>query len=239
MEDASSVSFDGQALRAGVFDGHGTSFVARFVAEQWTATLDRHCTAASLREALLATFDDLDEQILAQGILGGSTAVCAVLQNDQVTVAHCGDSRALLFRDGQVIALTDDHKPLVPAERSRIESAGGFVTMDGRVNGRLSCSRSFGDFKFKLDSQRVTREQLVICRPDVITMQVQSGDLLVLACDGLFEHMTNEQVHDCIQHELVHKKQGKLLSTIASKLLDKSLAKGSRDNMTCIFIEIK
>ena len=236
MEDAFSVSFT-NSLRVGVFDGHGTSFVAKFVAEQWTNALDKHATIP-LNQALQTAFHDLDEQILVQDISGGSTAVCAVLQKDEITVAHCGDSRALLFRNSQVIALTEDHKPLVPKERFRIESAGGFVTMDGRVNRRLSCSRSFGDFKFKLDSRLATNEQLVICQPDVITMQVLPGDLLLLACDGVFEHMTNEQVHDCLQHEI--KKHGqRSLSMVASKLLDKSLAKGSRDNMTCVLIEVK
>jgi serine/threonine protein phosphatase PrpC len=63
-------------------------------------------------------------------------------------VANIGDSRAVLCRNGQPVPLSTDHKPDLPSERNRIEKAGGFVT-DGRVNGTLNLSRSFGDFEYK------------------------------------------------------------------------------------------
>ncbi|OEH76067.1 protein phosphatase [Cyclospora cayetanensis] len=45
----------------------------------------------------------------------------------QLITAHAGDSRAVLCRDGEAIRLTEDHKPNSPAERKRIEKAGGQV----------------------------------------------------------------------------------------------------------------
>lgn len=60
-------------------------------------------------------------------------------------VANIGDSRAVLCRGGQPLPLSIDHKPDLTEERNRIEKAGGFVK-EGRVNGTLSLSRSFGDF---------------------------------------------------------------------------------------------
>ena len=44
-------------------------------------------------------------------------------------------------------ALSEDHKPSLPAERARIEAAGGTMASD-RVDGRLATSRAFGDFEF-------------------------------------------------------------------------------------------
>lgn len=46
-------------------------------------------------------------------------------------------------------ALSEDHKPTDIAEQDRIIKAGGYVTAEGRINGNLNLSRSFGDFKFK------------------------------------------------------------------------------------------
>lgn len=55
----------------------------------------------------------------------GTTAVCALLIGNVLYVAHCGDSRAVLCRDGGAAPLTRDHKPAsVPAERHRIEAQG-------------------------------------------------------------------------------------------------------------------
>jgi protein phosphatase 2C len=45
-----------------------------------------------------------------QMILGGSTAVVAVLTPEHIIVANCGDSRAVLSRGGRAIPLSVDHK---------------------------------------------------------------------------------------------------------------------------------
>lgn len=75
----------------------------------------------------------------------GTTAVVLLMTKDKYYVANIGDSRAVLCRSRQAIPLSTDHKPDNPSEHNRIQKAGGFVT-EGRVNGTLSLSRSFGDF---------------------------------------------------------------------------------------------
>lgn len=55
----------------------------------------------------------------------GSTAVVAAIRNGVITVANCGDSRAVLCRSGRAVELSHDHKPESPSERRRIENAGG------------------------------------------------------------------------------------------------------------------
>ena len=46
---------------------------------------------------------------------------------EELTVAHCGDSRIVLCRAGKAIDLTEDHKPNLPDEAARIEAAGSVV----------------------------------------------------------------------------------------------------------------
>ena len=69
-------------------------------------------------------------------------------------VASLGDARAVLARceapgaPPRAVVLSREHKPIHPAERARIERAGGSV-VDGRLDGRLEVSRAFGDRQFK------------------------------------------------------------------------------------------
>jgi len=79
---------------------------------------------------------------------GGTTAVCAFVSLTQVYIANCGDSRAVLCRQGVPVFATQDHKPILPEEKERIHNAGGSV-MIKRVNGTLAVSRALGDYDFK------------------------------------------------------------------------------------------
>lgn len=78
----------------------------------------------------------------------GSTAVCTLISPTHFYIANCGDSRAVLCRNGEPAVSTMDHKPTVAAEKKRIQEAGGSV-MIHRVNGSLAVSRALGDFEYK------------------------------------------------------------------------------------------
>ncbi len=58
----------------------------------------------------------------------------AVVKGNELWVANAGDSRAVLCRKGQALALSEDHKPQSEAERNRITAAGGFVSDVGGVS---------------------------------------------------------------------------------------------------------
>ncbi|KAG2591192.1 hypothetical protein PVAP13_5NG441300 [Panicum virgatum] len=74
----------------------------------------------------------------------GSTAAVAVVCSSHIIVANCGDSRVVLSRGKEPVALSDDHKPDREDERARIEAAGGrVIDWNGhRVSGVLAMSRS-------------------------------------------------------------------------------------------------
>ncbi|KAK3003079.1 hypothetical protein RJ639_019079, partial [Escallonia herrerae] len=78
----------------------------------------------------------------------GSTAVVSVVTPDKIIVANCGDSRAVLCRNGAAVPLSTDHKPDRPDELDRIETAGGRVIFWDvpRVLGMLAMSRAIGKF---------------------------------------------------------------------------------------------
>lgn len=142
-----------------------------------------------------SAFMDLDARI--ERVLkdqSGCTAVVVHVTPQTVTCASVGDSRAVLCRGGAAVCLSMDHKPEQPEEAERIVAGGGFVR-DNRVNGELAMSRSMGDFGYKAQKSLPANAQLVIATPRVIAVERAAEDrFVVLACDGIFDVMSNEEL---------------------------------------------
>ena len=60
-------------------------------------------------------------------------------------------------------------------------------------------SRAFGDYTLKKDKSLKAEEQKVSCVPDIVRTTMRPNDLLYLSCDGLFEHLENADVVECVQ----------------------------------------
>jgi len=176
----------------------------------------------------------------------GCTAVVGLIHKNTLFVANAGDSRCVLSRAGTAVALSADHKPEDEPERSRIQRAGGVVTNDGRVNGGLNLSRALGDHAYKQNTQLGHREQMISALPDIQQIELQPGDdFIVLACDGIWNSKTNQQVIDFVRPRL--QKAGnspKSLSKICEELFDECLSPDTMgdgtgcDNMTAIIVRL-
>ena len=112
--------------------------------------------AGDLVKGLRQAFHDCEAEFIQvagrEGLRDGTTAVVALVQDDTLTIAHVGDSRAVLCRkNGKAEAITQDHKPELEAEKKRIEALGGFVSYLGcwRAMGILAMSRALGDLFLK------------------------------------------------------------------------------------------
>ena len=135
-------------------------------------------------------------------------------------VANTGDSRAVLGRRGATgkwtaLALSEDQTGATPSEmeRLRAEHPGEeYVVHKGRVLGSLEPSRAFGDASYKWSREiqdkikkfffgrtpnallktppYVTAEPLITAAK----IKPEDGDFVVLATDGLWEMLTNEEV---------------------------------------------
>jgi len=183
---------------------------------------------------------DLDS--LTHGYTSGSTAVSALidLNQNEIFVANVGDSRCIVSRDQTAVELSNDHKPQNPDEYQRIMKAGGFV-QNGRVNGDLNLSRAIGDKQYKTNAQLPPEEQMITAFPEVKTLKLSPLDeFLVLACDGVWDVKTNQQVVDFVGERI---KTGVPLTTICEQLLDGCLAPDpsgvGTDNMTVVIIDLK
>ncbi|XP_071742507.1 probable protein phosphatase 2C 60 [Rutidosis leptorrhynchoides] len=175
-----------------------------------------------------------------KGPTSGSTACVAVIRNNQLVVANSGDSRCVLSRKGQAYNLSKDHKPDLEIEKERILKAGGFIHC-GRVNGTLNLTRAIGDMELKKDKSLPPEKQILTANPDIHTVELcEEDDFLVLACDGIWDCMSNQQLVDFVLDQL---KIESKLSAVCEKVFDRCLAPSSGgegcDNMTMILVQFK
>jgi len=235
----------------GIYDGHAGTAASEFCSahmHQWVAAFADPYDHKQLTDAVLKVDNEFLQQKDEASRAHGSTSVFALVKPKEskkgeekskewiVTVANVGDSRALLIRqDGSFVPLTEDHKPDLPKERERIEAAGGSVSMN-RVDGQLAMSRAIGDWTYKNNASKSAEEQKVIAVPEIRNITCEAGDMLLIACDGIFEQMSNEDA--CTLVHTAYRDQGdkKDPALVAAALLDASLRKGSKDNHSAMII---
>lgn len=153
-----------------------------------------------------------------------------------------------------VSALSIDHKPSLPPEKERIENSGLMVLEETMIdsNGhelvfhkinlsdgnRLSCSRSFGDFEYKANSNLSVEAQAVVALPDVFVHERSSQDaFIIIACDGIWDVMSNEDVAMFVTSRFDHhsgmiETDASILPTIGDELLIECLNRGAVDNLS-------
>uniref|UniRef100_A0A914D7H4 protein-serine/threonine phosphatase n=1 Tax=Acrobeloides nanus TaxID=290746 RepID=A0A914D7H4_9BILA len=249
MEDAHThllaLPDDAKAAFFAVYDGHGGSRVSQYAGLHLHKRIVNNSFYAEgkIREALEKGFLDLDEQMLADGDtkedMSGTTAIVVLIKDDIVYCSNVGDSRAIASIVGKEHPLSYDHKPGNDDEAKRIVEAGGWVEFN-RVNGNLALSRALGDFAFKRNENKSAKEQIVTAFPDVTTCDVNKDlEFIVLACDGIWDVMSNQEVIDFCRTRLVN---GMEPEKVCEELLDRCLAPDCElsglgcDNMTVILV---
>jgi serine/threonine protein phosphatase PrpC len=235
----------GGSLLCCVFDGHGThgGVAAQICADAAPAAFHRRLSQARAHDQpresdeALADLDDLLRENNRGKLFddSGTCALTALLSpQGRLQVSNVGDSRAFVVRAGpargklQVLQMSVDHKPDRPDETRRIEQGGGFVTSDHRggpprLLGHWAVSRALGDFGWReaggLSAQAETAE-----------VDLQPGDVVVLACDGVFDVLSTAQAAACVG---MPSTQDQCFDA-ASRLALQALAGGSTDNLTAV-----
>uniref|UniRef100_A0A1B6DLT2 protein-serine/threonine phosphatase n=1 Tax=Clastoptera arizonana TaxID=38151 RepID=A0A1B6DLT2_9HEMI len=228
-----------------VYDGHGSAKIA----EQAGKHLHKYILQrpeykeSRIKEAMQQGYLDFDSAMMddeeKNGVLAGTTAISVLIKDGTLFCANVGDSRAIASISGQIHPLSFDHKPSNTDEARRINSAGGWVEFN-RVNGNLALSRALGDFVFKQNKKKKPEEQIVTAYPDVVEKPYNSEwEFVVMACDGIWDVMSNEEVGDFVRKRIG---SGMEPENICEDLMTRCLAPDCKmgglgcDNMTVIII---
>ncbi|CAF1204422.1 unnamed protein product [Didymodactylos carnosus] len=190
------------------------------------------------KSAIKETYYKLDEEL--RSVIqdqSGSACITCLIGPEQIYLVNIGDSRALLVsKDGHILRTTKDHKPDDEEELKRIEDAGGKVQRNTgdvpRVENLLAITRVLGDF--------ILSKEIVPPMADIIEYPRSSDEerveFIVLACDGVFDVMTNEDVGQFIIKHLKQKSSN--LKKLCVQLLDECLKRNSTDNMSVYIIRL-
>ena len=184
-------------------------------------------------------------------------------------LANVGDSRAIMSADGgdKILLLSRDHKPEAPDETKRIEENGGRIyqnsnyipdiTPQGKGTmhlivgphrvfpGRLSVSRTIGDIEAK-EPKYGGNPRVVVPTPDIKCFKIRNNyDFIILACDGVFEKLNNQEVvknawdaslikgqNSANDTRSIHEKCGQSVD----RILQYSAFKRTFDNITSVMI---
>lgn len=201
--------------------GHAGGDVASAIAVKRIAETDRQYASPNdaefaLQAALLAANSLLAETVFEHGELTGmGTTVSGILRvGDHVAIAHIGDSRIYLYRDGELKQITADHTFV-----QRLVDSGRITPEEAAVHPRRSVlMRVLGD---------------VDASPEIDTtvMQTLPGDRWLICSDGLSSYVAEEKLHAVLSTV-------PFAETAVERLVKESLDQGAPDNVTVVLVDV-
>jgi PPM family protein phosphatase len=144
----------------------------------------------------------------------GTTLTAVYLQDAELSIAHVGDSRAYLFRDGELKMLTQDHSLVAELVQ----------------RGKLTEEQAAEHPQRSIITRALGPEPTV--EVDTVTYPVRAGDVLLLCSDGLTSMISDEQVASVLQST-------NDLNAAAQALIDEANAAGGRDNITVVLFRLE
>jgi protein phosphatase len=165
--------------------------------------------AAIVRDANQAIRERAEQDSSLRGM--GTTCTLALIEGSHVQIAHVGDSRAYLFREGQLSQLTEDHTLV-----SRMVSEGRLRAEDAEHHPQRSIiTRALG-----------TEPDVEV---DLLSFEVVPGDRLMLCSDGLSSMINFDTIKEILGR--VSESQA-----AADQLVEAANEAGGEDNITVVLL---
>lgn len=228
----------------GIYDGHGGKYISNFLYKHLSNFFINKKITYPINNKYIMDVYKYIQNILRtkyKKISTGCGSTCLIVihykynNKEYFNIINTGDSRCIICTKNIAIALTKDHKPNKLEEILRIKKLGGKIIYDGfewRINN-LSVSRAFGD---------IDAEPYVTNLPDIFNHRIIKDDkFIVLACDGLWDVLSNQKVVNIILASCYDINTGLRINkklNIANKIAELAILNGSTDNVTVIVIFI-
>ena len=139
----------------------------------------------------------------------GTTLIAMLRTGEKIALAHIGDSRAFLVRDGRVTQVTKDHSFV-----QNLVDEGRISREDAKTHPQRS-----------LVTRVLTGEDSD--EPDLVVRQGRAGDRYVIASDGLTDYVAQDTVDEVLL-------QTADPGDCADRLVSLALKAGAPDNVTVV-----
>lgn len=201
--------------------GHAGGDVASALTAKALSELDTHAftdptaAVAQLQSSLLQANRNLSHTVSEHPELAGlgTTFTGFVALDNKLALAHIGDSRLYLMRNGQLTQITKDHTFV-----QRLVDSGRITEDEAKIHPRRSVlMRVLGD----VDSSPEIDTQVLDTKP---------GDVWLLCSDGLCGYVDERDIELTLRRECD-------LQTAVDLLIDRSLMNGAPDNVTAVLVE--
>ena len=141
----------------------------------------------------------------------GTTIVAAVIKNGHINVAHVGDSRAYLIRDGEIRQITKDHS----------------LVQEMFDQGQLSRSELKNNNLRNIITRALGVSEGV--EIEFNNAELGKGDVLLLCSDGLTNEVTDEQILSIFETTK--------FELYPAKLIEQANKAGGKDNITVVAVQ--
>ncbi|GHU03138.1 protein-serine/threonine phosphatase [Betaproteobacteria bacterium] len=203
-----AISFLASVLETAFFDPVQDDMSSDIIGRPSTSL----CIAESIELANTAIYNASLSESQYSGM--GTTLVMGLFFNNQITVAHIGDSRLYLLRDGQLVVMTHDHSLL----QEQIDL--GMTTVE--------------EARFAQNRNLVTRALGVdlAVEAEIHEYDVLPGDIYLFCSDGLNDMLLDEEIHLTLQTLSDN------LELAAEHLIQMANDNGGRDNVSVILVKV-
>lgn len=176
------------------------------------APLGARLLAEAVKRANDAILQYAEENKNTSGM--GTTLVAARFCNGLFSIANVGDSRIYLFREGQLLQLTEDHSLVMEQVRR------GMITLEQAKHSSAQniITRALGTDESTL--------------PDLGEFPAHGGDMLLLTTDGVLRHVDDAEIRSILL-------QLPSLQAACDTLIEAANEGGGEDNSTCVLILVR
>lgn len=166
--------------------------------------------AGAIHKANDRIADLIEDDYSLEGM--GTTLTGALFDGSRLGLAHIGDSRAYLLRDGTLQRLTHDH--------SWVQS----LVDDGKISEAEAAVHPHRSLLLRVLNGQTTTE------PDLTTLEVRAGDRLLFCSDGLCGLVDDDEIAAALAEPD--------RSAVLERLVDLAHAAGGIDNITIILADV-